>query len=208
MRPPPEEIRRKNNILCGEGRHLRCAKAAGDPRCPSPRLTFVENSQFECRPSDPLGLGDPGRTRTTNILIRSQVLYPVELRDLRLLIASRMRDRKFLVLRQDIEVVSMSCGMAGCGVKRTATGAHEYDRLCAALKIQHRLTPPKSPKTTDEIGQPLSSDLGRGADAVEIPGRRSASWVSWPSVRHLTQDSQPRRSVASGMSRTMLNFVE
>jgi hypothetical protein len=25
--------------------------------------------------------GDPGRTRTPNILIRSQVLYPVELRD-------------------------------------------------------------------------------------------------------------------------------
>ena len=27
------------------------------------------------------GVGDPGRTRTPNILIRSQVLYPVELRD-------------------------------------------------------------------------------------------------------------------------------
>ena len=27
------------------------------------------------------GNGDPGRTRTPNILIRSQVLYPVELRD-------------------------------------------------------------------------------------------------------------------------------
>jgi hypothetical protein len=26
-------------------------------------------------------LGDPGRTRTPNPLIRSQVLYPVELRD-------------------------------------------------------------------------------------------------------------------------------
>src|SRR6056297_1226014 len=33
--------------------------------------------------------GDPGRTRTPNILIRSQVLYPVELRDLVVLITVR-----------------------------------------------------------------------------------------------------------------------
>ena len=31
--------------------------------------------------------------------------------------------------------------------KRAATGAHEFDTLCAALEIDHRLTPPKSPQT-------------------------------------------------------------
>ncbi len=36
-----------------------------------PKASDVQNDQN----------GDPGRTRTPNILIRSQVLYPVELRD-------------------------------------------------------------------------------------------------------------------------------
>jgi len=32
--------------------------------------------------------------------------------------------------------------------KRAATGSHEFDRLfCAALEIEHRLTPLKSPQT-------------------------------------------------------------
>lgn len=38
--------------------------------------------------------GDPGRTRTPNNLIRSQVLYPVELRDRGRLIAVRKTVRK------------------------------------------------------------------------------------------------------------------
>ena len=35
--------------------------------------------------------------------------------------------------------------------KRTATGAHEFDTLCAALNIEHRLTPPKSPQTNGMV---------------------------------------------------------
>jgi len=31
--------------------------------------------------------------------------------------------------------------------KRAATGEHEFDKLCAELGIEHRLTPPKSPQT-------------------------------------------------------------
>ena len=38
--------------------------------------------------------GDPGRTRTPNILIRSQVLYPVELRDRGSVITVRKTVRK------------------------------------------------------------------------------------------------------------------
>ena len=36
--------------------------------------------------------------------------------------------------------------------KRAATGEHEFDTLCAALEIEHRLTPPKSPQS-----EPLSA---------------------------------------------------
>ena len=34
--------------------------------------------------------------------------------------------------------------------KRAATGKHDFDTLCAALDIEHRLTPPRSPQTTGE----------------------------------------------------------
>mgnify|MGYP005866190587 CR=1 FL=1 len=36
--------------------------------------------------------------------------------------------------------------------KRAATGQHEFDTLCAALEVEHRLTPPKSPQS-----EPLSA---------------------------------------------------
>jgi transposase InsO family protein len=35
--------------------------------------------------------------------------------------------------------------------KRAATGSHEFDTLCAALEIEHRLTPPKSPQTNGMV---------------------------------------------------------
>ena len=35
--------------------------------------------------------------------------------------------------------------------KRAATGAHEFDKLCAALDIERRLTPPKSPQTNGMV---------------------------------------------------------
>ena len=35
--------------------------------------------------------------------------------------------------------------------KRAATGKHEFDTLCAALDIEHRLTPPKSPQTNGMV---------------------------------------------------------
>ncbi len=35
--------------------------------------------------------------------------------------------------------------------KRAATGAHAFDKLCAALDIEHRLTPPKSPQTNGMV---------------------------------------------------------
>jgi len=37
--------------------------------------------------------------------------------------------------------------------KRAATGAHEFDTLCAALDIEHRLTPPKSPQINGMVEQ-------------------------------------------------------
>jgi transposase InsO family protein len=35
--------------------------------------------------------------------------------------------------------------------KRAATGEYEFDKLCAALNIDHRLTPPKSPQTNGMV---------------------------------------------------------
>ena len=35
--------------------------------------------------------------------------------------------------------------------KRAASGAHEFDRLCTGLGIEHRLTPPKSPQTNGMV---------------------------------------------------------
>jgi transposase InsO family protein len=35
--------------------------------------------------------------------------------------------------------------------KRAATGEHEFDTLCADLGIEHRLTPPKSPRTNGMV---------------------------------------------------------
>jgi transposase InsO family protein len=35
--------------------------------------------------------------------------------------------------------------------KRAATGEHEFDKLCAELGIEHRLTPPQSPQTNGMV---------------------------------------------------------
>ena len=35
--------------------------------------------------------------------------------------------------------------------KRAATGQHEFDRLCADLGIEHRLTPPMRPQTNGMV---------------------------------------------------------
>ena len=35
--------------------------------------------------------------------------------------------------------------------KRAATGTHEFEKLCTALNIKHRLTPPKSPQTNGMV---------------------------------------------------------
>uniref|UniRef100_A0A3B0MHX4 Integrase catalytic domain-containing protein n=1 Tax=Arsenophonus endosymbiont of Trialeurodes vaporariorum TaxID=235567 RepID=A0A3B0MHX4_9GAMM len=35
--------------------------------------------------------------------------------------------------------------------KRAATGKHEFDRLCAELDIEHRLSPPMHPQTNGMV---------------------------------------------------------
>ena len=45
---------------------------------------------------------------------------------------------------------------------RAASGDHEFDRLCAELGIEHRLTPPKSPQTNGiPLGDCLQSPAGQ-----------------------------------------------
>ena len=41
--------------------------------------------------------------------------------------------------------------------KRAQSGKHEFDKLCTALDIEHRLTPPRSPQTNG----PLLGDCGQ-----------------------------------------------
>jgi len=50
--------------------------------------------------------------------------------------------------------------------KRAATGAHEFDMLCAAPDIEHRLTPPKSPQTNGMV-----PSHGLKANHCPLPGR-------------------------------------
>jgi transposase InsO family protein len=59
--------------------------------------------------------------------------------------------------------------------KRAATGEHEFDTLCAALGIEHRLTPPKSPQTNGmverfngRIKEVLQSHHFRSGEELEI----------------------------------------
>ena len=35
--------------------------------------------------------------------------------------------------------------------KRVQSGKHEFDKLCTALDIRHRLTPPRSPQTNGMV---------------------------------------------------------
>jgi transposase InsO family protein len=58
--------------------------------------------------------------------------------------------------------------------RRAATGAHEFDQLCAELGIEHRLTPPASPRTNGmverfdgRIGEVLQSHHFRSGEDLE-----------------------------------------
>ena len=59
--------------------------------------------------------------------------------------------------------------------KRAATGQHEFDTLCTALEIEHRLTSPKSPQTNGmverfngRIEEVLQSHHFRSGEELEI----------------------------------------
>ncbi len=56
--------------------------------------------------------------------------------------------------------------------KRAATGEHEFDTLCTALEIKHRLTPPKSPQTNGMVER--FNGLIGGAAKSPLPIRRRA----------------------------------
>ena len=45
------------------------------------------------------GNGDPGRTRTCNLLIRSQLLYPVELRNRKVVISENFFKTRHSIMR-------------------------------------------------------------------------------------------------------------
>ncbi len=76
--------------------------------------------------------------------------------------------------------------------KRSATGAHEFDTLCAALDIEHRLTPPKSPQTNGmverfngRIEEVLQSHHFRSGEELEATLNRYV----WLYNQHLPQSA-------------------
>ena len=58
--------------------------------------------------------------------------------------------------------------------KRSPTGKHDFDQLCAELGIDHRLAPPQHPQTNGiPLGDCLQSPAGQRVDAGEQRARDS-----------------------------------
>lgn len=64
---------------------------------------------------------------------------------------------------------------------RAASGTHEFDQICAALGIEHRLTPPKSPPTNGMVER----FNGRIADALKINRFDSALDLKQTLIRYV-----------------------
>jgi transposase InsO family protein len=76
--------------------------------------------------------------------------------------------------------------------KRVATGEPEFDTLCTALEIKHRLTPPKSPQTNgmleranDRIEEVLQSHHFRSGEELE----NTLQGYAWPHNQQLPQSA-------------------
>ena len=86
--------------------------------------------------------------------------------------------------------------------KRAATGEHEFDKLCAEFSIEHRLTPPKSPRTNGmierfngRIEEVLQSHHFRSGEELEITLHRYV----WLHNQHLPQSALASRSPLRAM---------
>ena len=86
--------------------------------------------------------------------------------------------------------------------KRPATGEHEFDRLCADLDIEHRLTPPKSPQTngmverfTGRIEEVLQSRHCKSGEDLEATLHRYV----WRYNQQLPQSALASRSPLQAM---------
>jgi len=55
--------------------------------------------------------------------------------------------------------------------KRAATGKHDFDTLCAALDIEHRLTLPRSPQTNGMVPSCLMNEVAPVRDWSHCPAR-------------------------------------
>ena len=73
--------------------------------------------------------------------------------------------------------------------RRPATGAHEFDRLCADLGIEHRLAPPMRPQTNGMVERFNGRIEGRPAEP-SLPQRRG-SRADHPALRPSLQRPAP-----------------
>jgi transposase InsO family protein len=62
--------------------------------------------------------------------------------------------------------------------KGAATGAHEFDRLCAALDFEHRLTPPKPPKANGMV------ERSNGCIEEALQSHHFRSGEEWETTLH------------------------
>lgn len=86
--------------------------------------------------------------------------------------------------------------------KRAPTGEHEFDKLCADLDIDHRLTPPKSPQTNGmverfngRIEEVLQSHHFRSGEELEATLHRYV----WLYNQQLPQSALDSRSPLQAM---------
>ena len=109
---------------------------------PTQKWVFCRKNSISMSDDTIREIGDPGRTRTLNILIRSQVLYPVELRDRVTHSCRRCRHR---ASGQSAQVMKT---LSGSG-KNTPKGG-QSSNSCAASSRANAPTP----ETSDESRAP------------------------------------------------------
>jgi transposase InsO family protein len=86
--------------------------------------------------------------------------------------------------------------------ERAASGDHEFDRLCTALGIEHRLTRPRSPQTNGmverfngRLSEVIASHHFNGADDLETTLKRYA----WLYNQHIGQKALNHRTPVQAM---------
>jgi len=98
--------------------------------------------------------------------------------------------------------------------KRAATGEHEFDTLCTALEIEHRLTSPKSPQTNGmaerfngRIEEVLQSHHFRSGEELETTLHRYV-WLYNQQLSQINIKQQVALAGDEGLAQTQARAVQ